>query len=394
MKTAIVVLTRNGLALARRLRDLGLEDPEIFAPSCVLGHCGGPGPDSERPSIGLSDRVFATPEPGIFGWVGPLRAVFPAIWEHSEAIVAVMALGIVVRLAGPLAADKRRDPGVVVVDDAGRFAISVLGGHGREANELAHRVAAAVGAMPVVTTASDSQQLPPVDRIGRALGWTLERAENLGRVAAAVVRRETVAVWQDAGSPDWWLPFGPWPAHFVRLRSWDELSSLGASALLVISDRVEPLDVPPDRTIVYRPPTLVAGIGCRRGTTAEVIDAMAVDVFSRHGLARNSLSAVATVTLKADEPGLLAFAKGRGIPVVAFPPADLDGQPGIETPSDRVRSKIGIAAVAEPAALRAAGASQLLVAKQKRHGVTLALARKVEAPSTASPSGIVPAAKE
>jgi cobalt-precorrin 5A hydrolase len=189
-------------------------------------------------------RAFDAEEPGVFGWLGPLRRFLPTIWGEYDAIIAVMALGIVVRLVGPLAADKRRDPAVVVVDEAGRFAISVLGGHGAGANELARAVAEALGAVPVISTASDVHRLPAVDRIGRAWGWTIERAENLTRVAAAVVRRRTIAVWQDAGSPLWWEPFGPWPGHFVRLGGWDELPALRPSAVLVISDRLEPPGLP------------------------------------------------------------------------------------------------------------------------------------------------------
>ena len=323
--------------------------------------------------------TFPTEEPGVDGWVGPLRKVFPTIWGEFDAIVGVMALGIVVRLAGSLATDKRSDPAVVVVDDAGRFAVSVLGGHGAGANELARAVARVLGATPVITTASEARGLPAVDLVGRDLGWKIERAENLTRVAAAVVRGETVAVWQDAGSPDWWRPFGPWPETFVKIPTWDDLATIEPAAVLVISDRVVPEDrLPIDRTVVYRPPTLVAGVGCKRGTTREAIEGWVAAVFASHGLAPGSLSAVATVTLKADEPGLIAFAASRGVPLVAFPPECLETQAGVETPSERVRSKIGIAAVSEPAALRAAGASKLLVTKQIGPGVTVAVARRRE----------------
>jgi cobalt-precorrin 5A hydrolase len=371
--TAILVLSQAGLALARKLRADRTEGTAIFGPSCVVGRCGGPGPSGPAPS------TFATDEPGVFGWVGPLRFAFPSIWREHDAIVAVMALGIVVRVAGPLAHDKRRDPAVVAVDDAGRFAISVLGGHGAGANELATWVAGVLQAQPIITTASDAQGVPAVDQIGRALGWTIERAENLTRVAAAVVRRETIAVWQDAGSVDWWRPFGPWPSHFVRLHDWSELPALRPSAVLVISDRIEPAGLRDERTLVYRPPTLVVGIGCRRGTARETIEEWTEAVLTTHGLARNSLAAVATAMLKLDEPGLLKFAAARGLPLVALPDAYLAGHPGIETPSERVRSKIGLAAVAEPAALRAAGAARLLVPKQTGPGVTLAVARRPEA---------------
>jgi cobalt-precorrin 5A hydrolase len=146
-RTAIVVLSRAGLALARRLRAAEPEATAIYGPSCIVGVCGGPVEESK--SDGLLPATFATAEPDLFGWTGPLRKVFPALWARYDAIVAITALGIVVRLAGPLASDKRRDPAVVAVDDAGRFAISVLGG-----DNLAQQVAALLGATAVVTTAS------------------------------------------------------------------------------------------------------------------------------------------------------------------------------------------------------------------------------------------------
>jgi cobalt-precorrin 5A hydrolase len=313
----------------------------------------------------------------VFGWVGPLRKVFPAIWGEFEAIVGVMALGALVRLVGPLAVDKRRDPAVVAVDDAGRFAVSVLGGHGAGANDLARFVASVLGATPVITTASEVRGVPAVDLVGRELGWAIERAENLTRVAAAVVRGGRVAVYQDAGERGWWRPFGPWPAHFVRADGLDQIAALDPAAALVISDRVVPDGaLPDDRMLVYRPPTLLAGVGCKRGTTREAIDAWAESVFAAHGLSPLSLAAVATVHLKLDEPGLLGFAAARGVPLVSFPPEQLAGQLGVERPSERVRGKVGLAAVAEPAALRAARAERLLVPKQVGPGVTVAVARK------------------
>jgi cobalt-precorrin 5A hydrolase len=371
MKTAILVLSQSGLQLARRLRDARPEHTHIIGPACVVGRC-----DVGREGLGLT---FPTDEPGVFGWAGPLRKVFPVFWGEFDAIVCVMALGIVVRLAGPLATDKRRDPAIVVVDDAGQFAISVLGGHGAGANELANHVAQVLGATPVITTASEAHALPAVDQIGREFGWTIDRSENLTRVAAAIVRGETIAVWQDAGEPNWWQSFGEWPEHFVKLRDLSELAELQPSAVLVISDRVvTDQHLPADRTVIYRPKTLAVGIGCKRGTSRETIEAWFEAVFAAKGLSTQSLAAVATVTLKADEPGLIGFAEARKLTLMAFRPDELDGQPGIETPSDQVRAKIGIAAVSEPAALLAAGVKTLLVAKQVGPGVTIAVAREEE----------------
>src|SRR5262245_26897676 len=150
-----------------------------------------------------------------------------------------MALGIVVRTLGPLTRDKHAEPPVVVVDEAGRFAVSVLGGHGGGANRLAEEVAAALGATPVVTTASDALGLPSADLIGQPFGWRIEDRRHLTAAAAAVVRGDPVGVYQDAGRRDWWQPFGPWPDHFRRLESWPPAEPW--AALLVISDRLLPL---------------------------------------------------------------------------------------------------------------------------------------------------------
>ena len=354
MKIAFLTLTRHGIDLARLYRDARDYPATIFAPSGVVG------PD----------------EPDVVAWEGRLRTLAPAVWEEFDAIVAVMALGIVVRLFGPLASDKKKDPAVVVLDDAGRFAIAVIGGHGAGANELAEDLALVVGAQAVVTTASDGAGLPAVDQIGRDDGWIIERAENLTTVAAAVVRGHPVAVWQEAGSCDWWRGFGAWPAHFHRVDDAEALRSLDPAAVLFISDRAAPKVLPEGRSVVYRPPTLVAGIGCKRGTSRQAIEQWVVAVMTEQGLSPASLAAVATVMLKIDEPGLIDFARMRKLPLVAFPVEQIADHPGIQSPSERVRSKIGITAVAEPSALRAAGASRLLVAKQKGPGVTLALARR------------------
>ncbi len=144
MKTAILVLGSSGLALARRCREARPEGTVIFGPSCVVGRCGG----SEE-----SAPTFATDEPTLRGWVGPLRKVLPALWEEFDAIVGVMPLAILVKLVGPLALDPRRNPAVVAIDDAGRFAISVLDGRGGKADALAIAMAGVLGATSVITTA-------------------------------------------------------------------------------------------------------------------------------------------------------------------------------------------------------------------------------------------------
>ncbi len=93
---AIVVLTRFGLEKAIELKTQLGPDALIYAPACVTGRC-----QTKRTEI-----LFDADAPGVIGWKGPLRLVFPIIWSRHGSIVAIMSLGIVVRLIGPLTMDK------------------------------------------------------------------------------------------------------------------------------------------------------------------------------------------------------------------------------------------------------------------------------------------------
>jgi cobalt-precorrin 5A hydrolase len=307
---------------------------------------------------------------------GAVRETLQDAFASGRPLVCVMALGIVVRTLGPLARDKHTDPAVLVVDEAGRFAIPVLGGHAAGANALAHELAQALGALPVITTASDTLGLPAVDQIGQDWGWQIETPEHLTAAAAAVVFGEPVGVWQDAGRRDWWQLFGPWPASFTRLERWPPAGAW--AALLVISDRAGTFGGY-GPAVVYRPPSLMLGVGCKRGVPCAEIEELFQEVCSAEAVAPRSLGVVATASLKADEPGLLEFAASHGVPLQSYTPEELAAAGPLPTPSEAVRARIGIAGVAEPAAMLAAGTRVLLMPKRRGRRVTMALARRDEA---------------
>jgi cobalt-precorrin 5A hydrolase len=301
------------------------------------------------------------------------RQTLEKLFQARRPLVCVMALGIVVRILGALARDKINDPPVVVVDEAGQFAISVLGGHEGGANALARKVAEVLGAVPVITTASDCLGLPALDLIGRDWGWQIERRENLTAVAAAMVRGEAIGVYQTAGRRDWWQDVGQWPANFHQLKNWPPLGDW--AGLLLIADTTVPMAYHCP-VVMYRPRTLVLGTGCRRGVPDHEYEAMFQHVCKIGGFAPLSLGLVATVTLKANEPGLQAFAAHRGVPLVSYSPEELADVGPLPSPSEKVRDKIGIAGVAEPAAMKAAGTRTLVIPKFRGERITMALARR------------------
>ncbi len=312
----------------------------------------------------------------VLGVAGRTRPMLEYCFRAGQPMVCVMALGIVVRVLGRLARSKQIEPPVVVVDEAGQFAISVLGGHAAGANDLARAVASAIGAVPVITTASDVLGLPAIDLIGRAWGWEITDDSDLTALAAVAVRGEPIGVYQDVGRRDWWSVFGIWPPSFRRIDSWPPTGQW--AGLLVISDRRLPgIDDWP--AVVYCPPTLVLGIGCRRGTSYRELDDFFQDTWNTWRLAFESLHSLATADIKRDEPGLLEFVDDRDIAIRYWSLDDLRRIEVVPTPSQKVHDKFGVWGVAEPAALLSAAPGELIVPKQRGRNVTMAVARRFDA---------------
>jgi cobalamin biosynthesis protein CbiG len=299
----------------------------------------------------------------------PVANMLPRLFRDPsvDGLVVVLAVGATVRLLAPWLRGKAVDPAVVVVDDAGQYAVALVSGHRGGANALARAVAGAIGATPVVTTASEASGLLAVDLLGAEEGWRIEaEPDALRRAAAAVVNRLPVGFFQDAGTA-----VDPGPG--VRLlSSLDDPAMPDLAALLVVTDRHVPMLMPAQ--VVYRPPTLVAGVGCSRGAAcADILSAIEL-ALEHGGLAKNSLACLATIDRRAREPGLLAAAEALEVPVRAFCAEALAEVGPLPTPSEAVRAAVGTPGVCEPAALLASGATSLLVPKVKTSRATAAIA--------------------
>jgi len=271
-------------------------------------------------------------------------------WRSYDALVCHLSVGAVTRLVAPLLAGKDADPAVVCVDEAGRYVVPVLGGHAAGANALARRVAEQIGAQPVVTTATDASGLPGLDD----LGWPY--AGDVAGVTRAMLDGEPVRF---ESEHTWPLP--ALPPHVD--------AEAGSGVAVVVSDRA---DEGAPGTVVLRPPSLVLGIGASRDAPAGEVRELVTKALADAGLAEQSVAAVATVDLKADEPALLLLAEQLGVPVRTFAASELAGRP-VPNPSEVVAGEVGTPSVAEAAVL-ASGAA-LVVEKVKSAHATVAVGR-------------------
>ncbi len=288
-------------------------------------------------------------------------------WADCDGIVIFLATGAAVRLAAPLLADKRRDPGIVCVDDAARYAVALAGGHAGGANELTARVGEALGAEPIITTASESLGLPALDSLGEDLGFKVEEGSDLAGVGAVLVSGDTVRLVSESR----W-PTGPLPDNVVTKieGASEENGCEGATARIVISDGLA--DEPGPGCVVYRPPSLVVGVGCSRGASREEILGLVRSTLRGAGLSEKSVAALASADVKADEPGLLKAASSLDVPV-RFRSAEELSAFEVPNPSSVVEGAVGTPSVAEASVL-AAGA-ELLVEKEKSRAATVAVGR-------------------
>ncbi|GHA11320.1 MULTISPECIES: precorrin-3B C(17)-methyltransferase [Streptomyces] len=267
---------------------------------------------------------------------GPVGQAVRAAFAECEQLVCFLATGAVVRLLAPLLAGKAADPGVVCVDEGGRFAVSLLGGHAGGANALAREVGAVLGAEPVVTTATDAAGLPGLDTLG------LPYEGAVAAVSRALLDGEPVALEAEVVWPLPPLPVAPQGAYTIR-----------------VTDRAVAAG---EREVLLRPPSLVVGVGASKGAPAEEVLALVEEALREAGLSPRSVAELATVDAKAQEPGIVAAAERLGVPLVTYPAEELAAVE-VPNPSDAPLAAVGTPSVAEAAALVRGG--ELLVPKRK-----------------------------
>ena len=359
--TAIVAISRRGAAIGGRVRD-------------ALG--GG---------ALYVERRFADAVEGATAFDLPVRPLVRRLFNEYERLVLMMPVGAAVRLLEAHIGHKHTDAAVVCVDDAGRFAVSLLSGHVGGGDALAERVADALGATAVITSASHVLGTLAVDLLGSEFDWRIEASSVMvTRASAAVVNGELVGVYQDAGERDWWDAGKPLPSNVNLCESVDCLAQF--PNVLLISDRVDVSDKvaaadaktpetpkTPKTLVIYRPRSLVVGIGSRRGVGVEEVEGLLRGTFAAEQLAVGSVRCIATAELKRDEAAIGLLAERLAVPVRYFGADELNGMPGPSGASESQRL-LGIVGVAEPAALLASG-GDIIVPKVRSAAATLAVAR-------------------
>ena len=310
-KIVILAFTINGINLALRISKYF--DAEIFVPERFLNE------KLKKIEGNLSDFVGK-------------------IFHEVRAIIFIGACGIAVRSISKHITTKLKDPAIIVTDEKGKFVIPILSGHVGGANELAKKISSLINSIPVITTATDVNNLVSVDEWAIKNNCEIENPEAIKKISGKILEGHEIGV--------------------------------------AVTEQNQPVPFPV--TLILRPKNLILGAGCNRGIDVEEFENAAKNFLESSGVSILSLKALASIDIKSNEPALISFAKNHNIPFITFSASELQSLKGNFTRSEKVLKITGTDNICERACILAAGEGAVLLrSKMIYGGITFALARIV-----------------
>jgi cobalt-precorrin 5A hydrolase len=327
----IIAITQQGLALGKKLK---VQFPDSVIYTLAKWH------DEE-----------CTP-------IEPDLSTFTAqLFDRHKTLVYIMATGIVVRSIALHLVDKTVDPAVVVLDEKGQFAISLLSGHLGGANAVASEIAGTMGATAVITTASDVQGMPSVDMIAQKHQLIIDSMHDAKILTAMTVNGQKVGWRNDS---------------LLNLPCYYPCDEIDAEGLVVVSNRTDLAEKVLSAQLI--PQNIIVGVGCRRGIPGQQIIDFVTEQLQLNSISEMSIRQLASIDIKSDEQGVLDAAAHFGVPAVFVETTEIEKIEHDFSSSVFVKSQVGVSGVCEPAAFIAGGRTGEFISRKKsKEGITVAI---------------------
>jgi cobalt-precorrin 5A hydrolase len=278
------------------------------------------------------------------------------IFNNYQGIVFIGAVGIAVRLSAPYLVHKTLDPAIVVIDDLGRFAISLVSGHLGGANELAQRLSEILSCQAVITTASEGRNIEAIDMFAKNNSLTIESMEAAKKITAMMLEGKKIKL----------------ESELKLDLNYNNLSTFDYEVVVFVSSKLHLRSEKP--YCILRPKNINIGLGCRRGKHRDEILKAIEEVFTSNNLSINSIKTIATVDIKSDEEGIIEACKELGCKMTIFTREEISKVQHQFAVSDFVNSNVGVTSVCEPCAILAGG--EMIVSKTVNNGITIAIAKE------------------
>jgi len=411
-KTAIWVITPNGIEQGIKLQ-FGLTQTNNFV----------------KIDLFISESIaYSYPVPEQAKIFSKLSDTLQDNFNKYSSHICIFATGIAVRLIAPVLNSKLNDPSVVVLDDRAFYAVSLVSGHIGGANDLALSVANITGAKPVITTATDVNELISIDTIAKKNNLIIENPEMIKKVNMAFLKNNKIQISDSFNLVNPYIPDDfkldknqenkKKYQNNVKVSCTDKDTKISdnvkvfcadknikisdnvkvfcADKNIKISDNVKVFctnknikisdnvkvfctdkDITiPDNTLVLRPLSLTVGMGCNRNTSFKELFDFLVSCFKENKLCLKSISTIATTSVKKDEKGLLELADKLNISIIFYEKQELNSVKNIQNPSEMVQKHLGVKSVCEAAAILASQSKNLIIPKIIKKNATIAVARK------------------
>lgn len=345
MKTVIISLTRGGKLQALRIRDI-MPEAELY----VL-------------------EKFYEPQEATQPIYSSLRELVEECFLKADLLIFIMATGIVVRLIAPLLQHKGIDPAVLVMDEGGKNIISLVSGHVGGANLWTKKLGEALGANPVITTASDSKGLLSIDMLAIEYNCALIDWEKAKKITSHMVNGGSVGVYSDE------LDLSSLPPEYIVVKTLQELKKCLTG--VCISNKQLNL-VGEEGLIQLYPKNIVVGIGCKLGTKKTAILEEIEAAFNVVKRSIYSIKKVMTIEIKAKEAGLIEATQQLKVPLEILATNEIKQVEGLFEASAFVEKTVGVSAVSGPCAYIGSHKGKILLEKQRNNGVTISLAEMNE----------------
>ncbi len=347
-EVAVLAITKHGLEIARIIRQN--LDVQIYSPVKFS--------DSDRDIKWFTEQT---------------SKVVQNLFFNSRALICIFSLGAVIRLISPHLGDKKSDPAIIVIDDKANFVISALSGHLGGANSMTEQIASFFPhAKAVITTAADVNETIAVDLVGREYGWEIENTENITRVSAMMVNNEKIGVFQDSGQNDWYK--GKLPSNVHKVNFLEEINSSEFKGGLIISEKLIKNREILEKSVLYRPKSLVVGIGLHWDTTRDTISEGIQDILLKNDLSFKCIRNISTLRREKEISGLQEFSTAYGIPVQIFDTQEL-ASITVPNPSDVVNKFEGTYSVAESSAILSSNGHLIIPKIKLPPNLTVAVAK-------------------
>lgn len=291
---------------------------------------------------------------------GTLKEFTGSIFNTYDMIIFIMATGIVIRMIAEFIKDKTTDPGILVMDEKGKFVISLLSGHIGGANKCAEYIASLTGAIPVITTSSDINGMVSPDMLAMKYGAVIGDMKQCRDITSIMVNGGRIVLHTDYNIEI--------PVPYI-------LQEDGADGIIYLTNRNLKMKSVPALHLI--PKNIVIGTGCRKDADPGELINFIEEMLDLHCIDKRAVSCVASIDIKKDEPAIKSLAEFLDAEAVFFHTEKISEVEHMFQSSDFVREKTGVGSVSEPCAYLASGCEgKILIPKKKRNGMTMAVVEK------------------